>query len=660
MALIAIVGKASVFRRTNPVLAAGLLVAVQSAGFLAAPATGAAASAVSDLTGLTSGGVLQVVAHEDDDLLFMNPDVSRSIAAGSPSTTVYLTAGQLSGDGGSASERARNRQRGAQNAYAAMAGVSDSDDTTQLEWDGEVWQTGTRGVERYWLRDRPWVQLLFVNLPDGGLKKLNAGGAANTVIPAEGLVTTGSHYTRSDAVATLGEILQAYRPLLLRLQDPEPDQRIRPSTESFGPSHPDHVNGGLMTREAAVGYPGPLYEVAYRDYNTTDSQPNLAPEDIARKTAIMDSYYTFDRAFQRMHLGELWLDRQYYHWSRGTEWATLDSEGRLRAFVVRNGQLWEYPKTSSGVWSGPDQLASAGGQLAPGVAVGHEVDGRLAVFAHRLSDHHVVVLRQDAPGGKFQTAWTDLGRPNSGSASAELIGTPVAARDSSGRLVVFVRNARDGVSALAQIAGNGPWDPTAWTTLPGEDVQDGLSAITTPEGEIELFASTRSTLLHWRHSDPNGVFQLDPLLSVIPAASPPRAFLDASGRVSVAYLQPGTSELTLIHQEAGSWSSPVSLGATGETTQPATTLVSTDLGGRVLIFARNQTSGISVSVPRQPTVAASGWTDLGGTVFDQPAAVTDTAGEATVLVLTPQGLRAAQVTLSGDQPVLSVWTTVDH
>lgn len=46
---------------------------------------------------VTEGSALQVVAHPDDDLFFMNPDVSRSIAAGIEVTTVYLTSGEADG-----------------------------------------------------------------------------------------------------------------------------------------------------------------------------------------------------------------------------------------------------------------------------------------------------------------------------------------------------------------------------------------------------------------------------------------------------------------------------------------------------------------------------------------------------------------------------------
>ncbi|MFE3289079.1 PIG-L family deacetylase, partial [Streptomyces sp. NPDC059233] len=43
---------------------------------------------------VTEGSALQVVAHPDDDLFFMNPDLSRSISTGIKVTTVYLTSGE--------------------------------------------------------------------------------------------------------------------------------------------------------------------------------------------------------------------------------------------------------------------------------------------------------------------------------------------------------------------------------------------------------------------------------------------------------------------------------------------------------------------------------------------------------------------------------------
>ena len=39
--------------------------------------------------------VLVVVAHPDDDIIFMNPDLETFNRSGSPSCTVYVTSGDL-------------------------------------------------------------------------------------------------------------------------------------------------------------------------------------------------------------------------------------------------------------------------------------------------------------------------------------------------------------------------------------------------------------------------------------------------------------------------------------------------------------------------------------------------------------------------------------
>ncbi|MBI4584452.1 MAG: PIG-L family deacetylase [Planctomycetes bacterium] len=49
------------------------------------------ASAGAQLSDYTS---LQIIAHQDDDILFMNLDVRNMLAAGYGVVTVYITAGQ--------------------------------------------------------------------------------------------------------------------------------------------------------------------------------------------------------------------------------------------------------------------------------------------------------------------------------------------------------------------------------------------------------------------------------------------------------------------------------------------------------------------------------------------------------------------------------------
>ena len=95
-------------------------------GGSSAGTAGAAGNADGGDGGVTEGGdagrcaarELRIVAHQDDELLFMNPDLLESLHAGHCVRTVYLTAG----DAGKGVAYASTRDAGMRAVYAEMAG----------------------------------------------------------------------------------------------------------------------------------------------------------------------------------------------------------------------------------------------------------------------------------------------------------------------------------------------------------------------------------------------------------------------------------------------------------------------------------------------------------------------------------------------------------
>lgn len=76
--------------------------------------------------------MMQILAHPDDDLYFMNPDTQQALAAGTPLVCVYLTAGEaaglnrIPGRGRPAPDKAAYssaRHQGLRQAYAAQLGL---------------------------------------------------------------------------------------------------------------------------------------------------------------------------------------------------------------------------------------------------------------------------------------------------------------------------------------------------------------------------------------------------------------------------------------------------------------------------------------------------------------------------------------------------------
>ncbi|HUR07531.1 MAG TPA: PIG-L family deacetylase [Nonomuraea sp.] len=586
---------------------------------------------------------MQVVAHEDDDLLFMNPDIDDSIRAGMASVTVFMTAGQITGTGNTDEQRARNRQRGIQDAYARMAGVPDANPAAQEEWHGTAWSIAGRQVERYTLTDHPQVQLVFMNLRDDQLGWYYAVDdfIDHTVIPENGLVSQSFSYVFDDVGAVLAGLMDHYRPTVLRGQDPLPDSR-------YNPGHGDHVAAAKFAADAAESYGSPLVQVNYRDYNIEDVPVNLSVQARDRKSAILGNYLHYD-PFDP----EGWQLRMYYRWARGTAWAGRNADGRPQIFVVRSGVVSTYAQTTSGEWDGPSVLGGAGGPLAPAVSVGRNADGRLQIFAHRLSDHHIVSIRQTAVNGGWPAGWTDLGNPNLNQDNEDQIGVPAVAADGAGRLRIFVKNGAGGVSTRYQSAVNGGWG--TWVNLHGSDVQDGLTAITNPLGGIELFASTRSRILHWYQPTATAAFVLDSALPSMTPAGPPTAALSQDGRIEVAYRRAGTAEMVVSYQVAagGPWSlNPAVIGGHAGVGEPALITTSPGPDARILMFQRNGDAGVSMTKQLSPNAGYGGWTDLGGAITDYPAASLDPSGAVVLFAVGTDGVVYVreQATPGADSP----------
>jgi LmbE family N-acetylglucosaminyl deacetylase len=234
---------------------------------------------------LDQNGAMTIVAHADDDLLFMNPDIFNGIAAGEGSTTIFVTAG----DAGYDDWYWQAREQGAKAAYALMAGVDDwQDEVVSVTYSGTTYE-----VVSSFLASAPDVRLYFLRIPDGAgaiadpadyetLARLEAGtlAAATTVDDA-------ASYTRADLVAVLTALMEAHDPSQFRLQVAEGDFATG--------EHTDHVHATEFALEALAQFSGTDFQVThYVNYQSDQLAPNLSPEDAALSLQIMQAYAAFD------------------------------------------------------------------------------------------------------------------------------------------------------------------------------------------------------------------------------------------------------------------------------------------------------------------------------------------------------------------------------
>ena len=577
-----------------------------------------------------AASIVQVVAHEDDDLLFLNPDLAQAIAAGVPVTTVYVTAGQQSGAGSSDGARARSRQLGVQAAYAQMAGAPSGG-----QWVASPLCVCGRVIERYTLAGCG-VDTVFLNLPDGGLSALYTSGTAQTVLVDGSAVTTPYSYAHADVVSVLTALLEAYNPTLVRAQDPLPDFR-RGQGE-----HTDHIAAAKFTAEAVVGYGGRAVLEHYRCYNIAVEAANLDASTAASKADWFATYCGYDPSAS----DNGWTQREYRRWPRGTSWMGRNADGRLQFFAVRGGTACTWWQTTSGSWAGPLALPSAGGALAAHLAVASNADGRIELLARRLTDHHFVHLWQTSPNSGFTNSWGDFGNP--GTVTPEQAGCPAVAANGDGRLQMFVKNGGGGVSTVYQTVVNGGW--SGWVDLGGTDVDDGLAAITNPAGCIEVVGGTTTGILHWYQGVPNQGFTLDTTFPAPAPASPPHALLASDGTAVVAYRTASGGVASTRQNAPASWWLPsAALPAQAGLGELAAVLV----GGQVVLVGRKDDGHLAASA------GFGSWTDIPGpALLDTPAAGVDNSG-AIVLAGIGQDAVMYVTRQTGSSPLtFDAWTAL--
>ncbi|MDB5176221.1 MAG: hypothetical protein JWM81_1079 [Candidatus Saccharibacteria bacterium] len=237
--------------------------------------------------------VMNIVAHEDDDLLFLNPTIIEDIASKHCVHTIYVTAG----DGGHGAAYLSSRELGAQAAYAQMYGASNI-------WTQRIVQIAEGEYVRIAsLSGHHDVSLIFLRLPDGGLdgngfaghnyeslRKL-ASGRISTIHSLDGQ----SHYSSQGLKAALSTLMSVYNPSEIRTQSSQQGLVYR--------DHSDHHAVGAFATQAYDLYEHDHYDglVAvglryYMGYPIRESRPNLDGSVAKAKLAAFLAYAKYDIA----------------------------------------------------------------------------------------------------------------------------------------------------------------------------------------------------------------------------------------------------------------------------------------------------------------------------------------------------------------------------
>ncbi|MCX5385035.1 PIG-L family deacetylase [Streptomyces sp. NBC_00083] len=537
--------------------AAGLGVGLAGCG---APSRGRAGAAVGTAPLAAAGRtplLLQILAHPDDDLYFMNPDTQHTLDSGVPLVSVYVTGGEANGDNRVVSDSGPHvydkaayssaRHQGLRQAYATLLGL---DKYTPWQKSVAELRGGHRAeVNRLQHRGRS-VELVFLNTamhtPLGGRMGLPSLWEDHhlqlPVVIAEGSpLTRAKAYTYDSMVDVLEGLLADHSPTLVQTLDPDPDiQHSSPadrSHDSEQPGYSDHADHtaaasfawAAMIRHAERG--NAFLATAYRAYYNRHWPKNLPAGVLAEKAAHLVPYGG-DKDWQcgnpggcgDYNVGGKRPLTNWKGWVRSTHHRhpgprLLVSDDGAHAYGVLGLRAVRWSRSADDRWGGPQDLG--GSPLAPVLGGATLPDGRQLLCALRFSSlqgrsgantREVVLLEQAAPGGEF-TAWQGLGNPERGDDRGRRIGPPTAVAAPDGRVHLFVRNADRGVSTRVRGA-DGTWSP--WRDLGGDSVQEGLSAAVDGRGRVHVFAAGADTVHHWTQSAPGR--PLAPVPSRLPLA----------------------------------------------------------------------------------------------------------------------------------------------
>ncbi|KAL4933071.1 uncharacterized protein BDV17DRAFT_279345 [Aspergillus undulatus] len=237
------------------------------------------------------GQILNIVAHQDDDLLFLSPDLLHYIQTGQEVRTVYLTAG----DSGQETSYWHGREAGARTAYALM---SDSPNTW-TEKDAEI-----LGHEAplFQLEQDPGISLVFLRLPDGNLLgqgfEVTGSGSLQKLreesIPSIRTVSGSGSYTKEELVNSLVYLISDF---LL---------------------NGDHYSAAYFVTKALELYDGVPTLAGYTGYPVVNKTANVVGADLLGKRSAFFAYGRSDPFVCNSDLAcaddafyPRWLERQH-------------------------------------------------------------------------------------------------------------------------------------------------------------------------------------------------------------------------------------------------------------------------------------------------------------------------------------------------------------
>jgi LmbE family N-acetylglucosaminyl deacetylase len=234
--------------------------------------------------------IMLVVAHQDDNIMVMVPDLVNALRAGKAVQTVFVTSGDA---GFTCDAYTEGREQGAKLALARLLGV-------QSRWSEEERSVNGKRVRFSFLANSavsfahiglPNPGLFSAQPPEGALAKLWSREIAQvSTLPYDGRSRL-DNYTREDLIEVLRALMVQFAPKDVRTLDASQQQ-----LPYYPFEHVDHMGSAMFAFAAFQRYTladsvtfYPLYSVLFQSENLSSSSTSLRRD-------MFDTYRQHDPA----------------------------------------------------------------------------------------------------------------------------------------------------------------------------------------------------------------------------------------------------------------------------------------------------------------------------------------------------------------------------
>ncbi|MFH8985232.1 PIG-L family deacetylase [Streptomyces varsoviensis] len=553
----------------------------------ASPVRAVNPNATEPFTGDKKSLLLQVMAHPDDDLYFMNPDAEHIVRSGVPVVSVYVTAGEAVGQNWikgmpktkpDKAAYSSSRHQGLRQAYATMLGVDKF-----TPWQKSVIDLpgGVKAEANVLSHGNLHAQLIFLNIAmlspgDVRIPFLweKPGLEMRSMIAADSPCQTVSKYTHDTLVDVLAGIMDRFKPTVIHTMDPDPEFQVHdathPKDNDYGScsDHRDHTPTALFTWKAMSQWVAdatkrdrkapPFTTTSFRGYYNQRWPHNLPLDVVDQKRKLVNAYGgdphwecgnpggcgDYGQGGDRsMRNRKAWIRSTHYRYPGALPATSTDKAGRLEAYGVLGTQAVRWIETSpgSGRWASPQNLG--GGPLAPTLSSVKDSKGRRLIFALRFSalegqgrpnTREIVMLEQRSPDGPFKP-WTSLGNPVRKEWRGRRVGCPAAIATPDGRVYLYVRTADKGLATRVR-EPNGHW--SGWKDIDGSEIQEGITVMLDKQQRVHVFAPGRDSVHHWTQDAPGKEVYFQPLDGLPQPGGQAGATLAPDGSITVVYRTP--------------------------------------------------------------------------------------------------------------------------